>query len=153
MKRWLGISVSGDKVTLVEATFEQGESLIIVGDRTLKLQSGDRSVAYKTLHGQVADYVEHVNLDRVVIKASALSRAGMKKAHLEAAELRGVVMAAAATNADVTAIGTAQISKNYGARKFDDYLQDDSFWTTKVSGVDLRKGSRDAAMLLLALRD
>jgi hypothetical protein len=152
LERWLGISVSGDKVTLVEGTVDGDAPLIIVGDRTLKLQSGDRALAYKTLYGQVADYVEHVKLDKVIIKASTANQRGMGKAHLLAAELRGVVIAAAATNAPVKQVATGYISNNFGKRKFDEYLADDSFWTSEVAGVSLRKGSRDAALLLIHAR-
>jgi hypothetical protein len=75
-----------------------------------------------------------------------------KKVHLEAAELRGVAMCALASVTTVEMQAKANISKSYGKRKVDEYLKDNSFWATKVTGHNLRVGSREAAMVLLASR-
>ncbi len=103
------------------------------------------------MHDQVVDYLPNNKIDRVVVKASAFSQSS-GKSHLDAAELRGVVMAAAATVATVSVRAKAQISKTFGARKFDEYLKDDEFWSKEISGAALKKGSRDAALLLLVER-
>jgi hypothetical protein len=52
--------------------------------------------------------------------------------HLEAAELRGVVLAALATATKTVTIQKAKISKTFGKRKADEYLKDDSFWSGEV---------------------
>ncbi|WP_156898224.1 hypothetical protein [Methylocapsa acidiphila] len=153
MERWVGIAVSGDRITLVDASVETGKPLLIKSDQTLKLQKGDRAAAYAVVHGQVSDYISNHKIGRVVIKASAVSQSGSGKSHLDAAELRGVVMAAAASATEVSTIAKAQISKTFGSRKFDEYVRDDGFWTTAIAGVALRAGSRDAALLLLAAKD
>jgi hypothetical protein len=86
-----------------------------------------------------------------IIKGSAVSLGGTKLAHLEAAELRGVVAAALASVTKVSYESKANISRNFGGRKVDEYLKDTSFWTKEASG-DLRVGSREAAMVILAAR-
>jgi hypothetical protein len=77
-------------------------------------------------------------------------------AHLEGAEVRGVVAAAAAAVASlktVTMVPQAQISKHYGNRKVEEYVKDDKFWALKTTGGRLRSGSRVGAMLLIAERE
>jgi len=76
---------------------------------------------------------------------------GTKKAHLEAVELRGVVMSAAAEAARTTCLAKSNFSKTFGKRKVDEYLADDDYWDAEISG-QLRAGSREAAMILLAAR-
>ncbi len=46
----------------------------------------------------------------------------------------------------------AHISKTFGDRKVDEYLKDDDFWSKQISSGQLRIGSREAAMVLLAAR-
>lgn len=150
-RRWMGVAVSGTKVILVTAIEETGKPLEIVADDTLNLHSGDRAEAYKIMHDRVSDRVVHNKVDDVFIKASAWT-SGMKLAHLEAAELRGVVIAAAGTSAKVHIVSAAQISKTFGKRKFDEYVKDKGFWPSKVSGTQLREGSKPAALLLIAGR-
>ncbi len=74
-------------------------------------------------------------------------------AHLEAAELRGVVIAACATTAATDTVAKATISRTFGKRRVDDYIADDDFWTKEVGGIALRRGSWEAAMVLLAARN
>lgn len=150
-KRWMGIAVSSAKAVLVTAIEDAGKPLEIVADDTVDLHSGDRAAAYKVMYDQVSDRVAHNKVDEVFIKSSAWT-SGMKLAHLEAAELRGVVIAAAGTNARVHIVSSAQISRTFGARKFDEYVKDKSFWPPKVSGAQLREGSKPAALLLIAAR-
>lgn len=150
MAHWLGVIVSSDKVNLVQADVVTTGPIEIVADHKWKLQSGDRAGAYGIIYHQVSDYVSENNIEKVIIKASAISLGGTKKAHLEAAELRGVVIAAATSNSEVSMLAKAQISRNFGDRNVDDYLGDTGFWTTEVSGVTLRVGSREAALLILA---
>lgn len=151
VKRWMGIAVSGSKAVLVTAIEEDGKPLEIVADDTVDLHSGDRAKAYKIMHDRVSDRVAHNKVDDVFIKASAWT-SGMKLAHLESAELRGVVIAAAGTSAKVHTVSSAQISKTFGKRKFEDYVKDDTFWSLNISGAKLRSGSRPAALLLIAAR-
>jgi precorrin-6B methylase 2 len=149
-KRWMGIAVAGTKATLVTAIQRPAQPLEIISDETVDLNSGDRATAYKIMHDRVADRVEQNKIDEVFIKGSAVSLAGMKKAHLEAAELRGVIIAAATVNAKVHIAQSADISRNFGKRKFDDYLKDKDFWAAKICGANLRAGSRAAALLMVA---
>lgn len=149
-QRWAGIVVSGSKVTVVDAEIDKIGPMVVNSDHTWKLQTGDRSKAYDVIHQQLVDYLTDNRVDRVVVKESALSQGGTKMAHLKAAELRGVVMSAAASVTVVAVVAKARISKTFGSRKVDDYLSDNDFWTAEVAGIALRAGSREAALLLLA---
>jgi hypothetical protein len=81
------------------------------------------------------NHLRGCKIDKVFIKASATSRAGMSKAHLESAEVRGVVAAAAAAaGCEVTFLAQAQISRHYGSRKVEEYVKDAKFWAEKTTG-------------------
>jgi hypothetical protein len=150
--RWLGIVVIGDRITLVDAEVPDQGPLILQTDQSWTLQAGDRAAAYRVMHQRVADYIRENGIVRTVIKASAVSQGGMGKAHLEAAELRGVVMCAAASSAQTQCLAKGHISRTFGKRKVDEYVADRGFWNDNILG-NLRAGSREAAMLLLAARD
>lgn len=152
-ERRLGIAVAGDKIIVVEAEVPREGATVIDADLTWNLQKGNRCDAYRVLHHQVTDHISNREIKRVIVKASALSQGGMKKSHLDAAELRGVVICASAmSQAEVVLLGRATISRNFGERKMDEYLKDNSFWSVQVAGIALRGGSREAAMLLIADR-
>jgi hypothetical protein len=151
MARWLGVVVSGEKVTVVDAEVPSSGPLVIEGDHSWPLQKGDRISAYVVMAQHVSNYATENAIDLAVVKASAVSLGGTKKAHLESAELRGVVMTALATVTSVECKSKAVISKTYGKRKVDAYVRDDAFWLKECAG-DLRAGSREAAMVLLAAR-
>ncbi len=69
---------------------------------------------------------------------------------LRGAELRGVVVAAAAsTTAKVIVSSKADASKNSSRGKVDKYVKDKSYWAEKTTGK-LRAGSKVAAYLVLA---
>ena len=72
---------------------------------------------------------------------------------MTSAEVRGVIIAAAASVCDVKAISKAVISRTYGERKVDEYVQDDDFWGKQTQGGKLRKTSREVAMLVIAARN
>jgi hypothetical protein len=104
-------------------------------------------------HQQGVNHLRGCKVDKVFIKSSAASRTGMGLAHLEGAEVRGVVAAAAAAVPSVTTVSMvpqAQISKHYGSRKVEEYVKDNKFWAEKTTGGNLRAGSRIGAMLLIA---
>ena len=62
-------------------------------------------------------------------------------------------MCAAATACKKTeCLAKAGISRTFGSRKVDEYVRDDGFWKSNVTGT-LRAGSREATMVLLAARD
>jgi hypothetical protein len=151
--RWIGVVVSPDKVTAVDAEVPEDGPLIIQADHSWPLQKGHRASGYKVLHQQLADYCREHEIKRAVIKGSAVNpRGGTTMAHLEAAELRGVAIAACATVADTQTIPKATISRTFGKRKVDDYVADNGFWENETIGTPLRIGSREAAMVLLAAR-
>jgi hypothetical protein len=151
MARWLGIVVSGDKVTAVDADVPVSGALVIQADHSWGLQQGERPAAYCVMHQRIANYVKENAIEHVVVKESALTMGSMKKAHLLSAELRGVVAAAASSVAKTTFVAKAKISRSFGSRKVDEYLKDDEFWAEELSGT-VRVGSRESAMVLLAAR-
>ncbi|MDZ4819140.1 MAG: hypothetical protein SGJ20_09230 [Planctomycetota bacterium] len=150
-KRWVGVVVSSDKVVIVDAEVPDAEALQIQMDTTWPLQDGDRSRAYVVMADRLESYLRENKIEKVAVKASALSMGSTKMGHLEACELRGVVMCAASRVAKVELIAKAHTSKTFGKRKVDEYLKDDGFWADEVTGK-LRSGSREAGMALLALR-
>ena len=150
--RWLGVVVSGDKVTFVDAEVDGDKPLVLQSDQTLTLQSGNRAEAYSTISKQIANYVQENSIKRIVVKESAVSRNAATKALLHSAELRGVVMSAVGAIVPTEVKSKASISRTFGERNVDEYVADNEFWIKEVTGVNLRAGSREAAMVLLAAR-
>ena len=153
-KRCAGVVVVGETVTVVHAEVPDadGDPIIILSDSSWSLQKGERGAAFSVLHLRCQNFCEQNNVQLVIIKASAQPQSGVKLAVLESAEVRGVVIAAAASKTKVEILSKAKISKGYGDRKVDEYLKDDSFWNAQVAGTKLKKTSREAAMLILASR-
>jgi hypothetical protein len=149
-ERWLGIVVSGDTVTVVDAEVPKTGPLELQSDQSWSLQGGDRASAYDVMYRRVRDYILEHGIARTIIKASALSQRSVRLGHLASAELRGVVMCAAAASA-VQCLAKNFISRRFGSRKVDEYVKDTVFWDANVVG-NLRAGSREAAMMLLAAR-
>lgn len=155
-ERVLGLTTSKDGVLYVDVEIpdNEDEPLTILEDGNWKLQKGDRSNAYQVLHQQCSDYVQEANVDKVLVKASAVM-GGMsaKLGLLQAAEVRGVIIAASASTCPVKQVSKAVVSRVYGDRKVDDYINDDAFWEKNTSGISLRKMSREAVMLVIASRN
>jgi hypothetical protein len=152
--RCLGVVASGDRVIMVDAEVPEKGAITILSDASIKLQKGDKAEAYRLMHQRISDYVREKKIAKAVIKASAVSQAGRPKlAHFESAELRGVAISALRHGgADVEIIAKAKISRTFGERKVDEYIKDDEFWDEQITGEELRGGSREAALLLIASR-
>jgi hypothetical protein len=148
-ERWLGVLVSSEKVTVVDAIVDGDKPIVVEADSTWSLQTGDRASAYALMYKRLADYVENNNVALVVLKGSAVSLGGMSLKHLESAELRGLLIGAAASKTSVSTVAKAHITRTFGDRKVDEYLKDDEFWK-ELAGKALRSGSREAGLLLLA---
>ena len=149
-ERWVGIVVTGDKVIVVDAEVPDEGQLVLQNDETWRLQGGDRAAAYHVIYQQCRDYLRANAVSKVLIKASAVSRGGTKIGHLRSAELRGVIKGAARSVCEVKEFSKAALSRNFGERKVDEYVQDGEFWMTHFTGENLRAGSREAAIMLLA---
>lgn len=152
-ERRVGIVVTGGTVKVVDAEVpdDADEPITIIADDTWQLQDGPHPEAYNVIARRCANYLKENKIARAVVKASELS-GSTKLAHLESAELRGVIIAAATSATEVTLIKKSIITKTYGAKKFDEYLKDKAFWDEHTTGGDLRKTSREAAMVLIASR-
>lgn len=151
----LGMVIVGEIVTAVYAQVptEADKAIEILSDSTWKLQKGDRGPALAIIYQRCTGFLAENSVDLVVVKASALPTGPAKLALLESAEVRGVVIAAAAASAcAVQIISKGLISRTYGERKVDEYVADDKFWQEHTEGEALRKSSREAAMLILASR-
>lgn len=150
-ERWVGISVSGDKVVVVDAEVPEEGQIVLQNDATWKMQGGNKAAAYDVMLRQACDYFRGNGVSKVLVKASALPRNAPKLGLLHSAELRGVVQAAAAAaGCEVKVIAKATLSRNFGDRKVDEYADDDDFWETHFTGEDLRRGSREAALMIVA---
>lgn len=150
-ERWLGVQVSGDGVIMVDAEVPKDGPITLVLDDSFKLAKGDRARAFCTMYSRLHDYAKEKGIKRALIKDSAVSKGGMGKAHLSAAELRGVAIAALGSACDVDLVSKASVSRNFGDRKMDEYVKDEAFWKENTDGK-MRSGSREAAMLILASR-
>lgn len=152
-ERRVGFKVSGDRVVAVDAQVPTDGPIVLLADHTWGLQKGARGDAYHVIYQQVANYLREHDVKRVVLKASAVNvRGAMKLAHLESAEVRGVIIAASRSICPVRSVTKATISRRFGNRTVDEYVKDDDFWAENTEGVDLRAGSREAALLLIADR-
>jgi len=151
LERWVGIVVSGDTLTLVDAEVPKTGPLNLQSDQSWSLQDGDRASAYDIVYRRVRHYIQEHGIARTVVKASALSQGSTRMGHLTSAELRGVVMCAAAAST-VQCLAKNSISRRFGKRKVDAYVKDSNFWDENIVG-DLRAGSSEAAMMLLGARN
>lgn len=154
-ERWLGLSASKESVVVVDAEIpDDNGPIIIKSDDTWRVQKGDRAAAYNVLHQQCTDYIKENGIDAVVVKASAVAGKGAATLGiLLSAEVRGVIIAAAASQCSVKALSKAVISRTYDERKVDEYVADDAFWADQTTGGALRKLSRESAMLLISARN
>jgi hypothetical protein len=150
----VGITVASNEVTLVVLEFLGNSDCILLDDTTWKLQQGARPDAYNVMYNRLLNYLNENSINHVAIKASALSRGTVTFSHLQAAELRGVIIAAAAqSSASIQLLTKAHISRTFGERKVDEYIADEGFWDTRLPDVtNLRKGSRETALLVFAVR-
>lgn len=153
--RWLGLSASKESIVVVDVEIPDDDGpVVIMSDDTWKVQKGDRAAAYNVLHQQCADYIKENGIDAVIVKASAVAGKGSTTLGLLlSAEVRGVVIAASASQCPVKALSKAVVNKTYGDRKVDEYVGDDAFWADKTAGGVLRKLSRETAMLLISARN
>lgn len=154
-ERCVGFVVVGDTVTMVdcEVPDQVEKPLVVFSDQTWKLQQGDRASAYAVLHQRATDYLRENKIKSVIVKASALPTGASKLSILTSAEVRGVIISASATACiPVKILSKSVISRTYGERNVDDYVRDDAFWERQTEGGRLRKMSREAAMLLVAVR-
>lgn len=153
--RCVGFVVVGELVTVVDTEIpaDASQPVTIVADDSWRLQEGDKGSAYAVLHQRCADYLRENAISMAIVKASALPTGSAKLGLLHSAEVRGVIIAAAASVCDVKVISKAVISRTYGDRKVDEYLQDTAFWEEQTEGGKLRKTSREAAMLVIAMRN
>ncbi|GAB5546950.1 MAG: hypothetical protein SangKO_067100 [Sandaracinaceae bacterium] len=150
---WVGVVASTNAVVVVQMEGGAGDQPSqILADDTVKVERGNRPKALRTLHQRLVDLGKNIAPYRVVVKASAMPPSGGGKALLSAAEVRGVVQAALAESAPVEAVARNIASRRFGERDFSSYIDDDEFWAENTRGK-LRKGSREAALLVLAAID
>lgn len=151
--RCVGLVVGAQEVTVVDTVIPDDPQIpiTVVMDETWKLPTGDRPRGYETLFHHCKGYLEDNQIIQVVIKASAVPPSGATASLLEGAELRGVIMCAAASVCEVKVVNKSSISRRLG-RKVDECIQDDQFWDDQMQGARLRKGSREAAMLVVSQR-
>lgn len=146
----IGVVVGSDYVDVVLLQKVGSDTFTVEDESTFSLQTGDRPAAYNILHGQFCDYIQQHGAVCVCFKQSALSQGATKMVHLQAAELRGVMQAAAAaSSAEVRLVNKASVSRTFGDRKVDEYLKDNGYWD-RLGLADLKKGLREAAFVILA---
>ena len=152
-EKWVGITVPVTKLTIVSFEY-QGDVIIAIDESTWQLQKDDTSAAYRFIHERISNYINEKAIQVVAIKGSSALKRVLSRSHLRAAELRGVVIAAAAQpSVVVKVLDKGVLSKTFGRRSVDEYLDDDAFWTERLGeGNMIKKGSREAALFVLAAR-
>lgn len=143
----VAVVVSSNAIILVEGERNADGSVTVIKDETFDLEPGDRHKAYAIMATRVRDRLKN-DVDTVVLKASSGGQFAAKTAVLHAAELRGVFLSAIPEDIKVVQRQKKTISKGR-SRKVDEYLKDDAFFAEKFGGANLRKGSREAAFLIL----
>jgi len=149
-ERLIGVTVGADQVNVVLLEKDSPYAFRLDDERTHHHKEGPRPVAYNVLYGQFHDYIQQRRATRVCIKGSAVSLGGTKLPQLHAAELRGVVQAAAAgAGVEVRTATKSVTSRTFGTRKVDEYLKDNEYWKT-IGLADLKKGLREAAFAAIS---
>lgn len=149
MARWLGLVVSGTELTGVQLDCST-DPPELVEQFTWTLQQGDRVSALANLYQRLMGYVAEREIGNVVVKGSAVGSSRPTLNHLHSAELRGVAQVAARmAGAEVAVVQRAAVSKRFGTRKVDEYINDNNYWPEAVIG-DLAKTRREAALLILS---
>ena len=148
-KQWVGFDVDKGGVTVLHLADTGSGPLTVELDETWPLQKGARSAAYHVMFQRVAGYIRDRSVDAVRVLGSAVSGHPAKLGQLQGAELRGVIMAAAASVVrDVDARSKGDLSNQSERGKVQLYTDDDEYWQAAVAGT-FRKGSREVAYLLL----
>ena len=145
----VGVVVGSEKVVLVEGETGADGTVTLLKDETLDLERGERHRAYAIMHKRITDRFSHGNIERVVVKASSAGRYTIGAGALNAAELRGVVLSALPNGIEVKVPHKKTISRDFGSRKVDEYIGDETWWQDHFAG-ECRKGSREAAFLIIA---
>lgn len=146
-----GITVDSKSVTVVVGEVAATTVTIRI-DETHNLHKGERPAAYRMMRERLSQLFTTTKIKKVVFKGSAAAQRSATKGLLESAELRGVCMSAVPTGIEVAVVDKGHVSRNFGSRKFDEYTGDDEYWNANFVGTTVRKGSRDAAFLLLITR-
>ncbi|MER9838096.1 hypothetical protein NKJ28_24415 [Mesorhizobium sp. M0145] len=139
--------VSSSSIILVEGEYNADGTVTIIKDETLNIESGDRHKAYAIMATRIRDRLTS-DVDTVLVKASSGGQFAAKTVVLHAAELRGVFLSAIPTHVEVVQKQIKTVSRGR-SRKVDEYVKDDDYFDEKFGGVNLRKGSREAAFLIL----
>lgn len=146
-----GVTVGSRGVTVVIGDVS-GDVVTIESDSTHNLHQGARPAAYRLMRERLSQTFAAAGLSKVIFKGSAPGQRNATRGLLESAELRGVCMSAVPDGIEVKVIDKGNVSRNFGSRKFDEYTSDDDYWSKNFSGKNVRRGSRDAAFLLMVAR-
>lgn len=139
--------VGSESIILVEGQLNADGTVTIVKDETFNLEKGERHKAYAVMQVRLRDRLSS-GVDMVVLKASSGGQFAARTAVLHAAELRGVLLAAVPQKIDLVQRQKKAVSKGK-SKKLDEYTKDDDYFAANFSGAKLRKGSREAAFLIL----
>ena len=145
-----GVVVASEKIIVVEGERNPNGTVTLLKDEVFTLEKGDRHIAYAAMHKRITDRMAH-GITEVTLKASSAGKFTGSQAALLAAELRGVFISAVPHTIQLKQEHVKNLSKA-GSRKVAEYTKDDDWWDNNFSG-DIRKGSREAAYLILENKD
>jgi hypothetical protein len=148
--KWIGLDVASKQVVVVQLFVPEEGPLVVEYDQTWPLQKGARPAAYRVMFDRLANHIRDRKIDAVAIIGSSGSKFAASLGLLESAELRGVVAAAAASVVgSVKLRAKLSLSRASSRGKVDLYTEDDTYWAAALKGK-LRKGSREAAYVVIA---
>jgi hypothetical protein len=150
--RWAGIQASGKSVRIVAVDEDKNGELTYVGTETCPLQDGDHCAALEQVRTRVMNSLRTLSIQKVALLDTAAGKT-IGFAHLQGAELRGVVKAAAsAAVGDVVLVKKGVASRTFGARKVDGYVADAAWFGEQIAGPELSKVDREVVFCILAAR-
>jgi len=148
-ERWVGFEVKSGTVIIVQFLVPIDGPIDVELDATWKLQTGPRHAAYHVMYERIRGHLHEREIDRVAVMGSAVSGFPAKQVDLDAAELRGVVIAASAAVVPRVVTPTkGSLSRKSSRGKVDYYTEDDAYWKAMIKGGTLRKGSREVAYVV-----
>lgn len=150
MARWCGMIPKSEALIAVDLELDE-EGATVLREHTYRLQKGNRADALSVLHSELSVHLQESNVYGVVIKASSASRQAVKLNRFHAAEVRGVALAASAEKCRFVAEENVGIlNRKLRDRDVSSYLNDEDWWNDRGLS-NLKKGSREAAFIVIAL--
>lgn len=147
--KWAGFSAKGsNSVALV--LLDQDATLQVCKDEEWPLQKGERHDAYGVMFKSIINYIEEYRIEEIVIRGSGRPQSSCGIGHLHAAELRGVIMAAAvSSSANVTVLDPSAVTRASKGKKDREAGENSSLQL--LAPCPTKRGSELADLVIFAM--